>query len=340
MYKKNKIIIFLCIIILILITVIICLLNNKEELVIKEENFIDAGVYLDRKLKNGEYLIIESYSELNKIIEKTELKEDDFNNKKYVLLEINNDMCSGSIIPTSYNIDNNNLSITIAIKKGCGICSKEYVYYLLPVNKTEDINNVYYNYKYIKGDNCNDYEVKKPIIYIYPEKETDINIKLLNEELLTTSYPRYNNNWDIKAYPDGTLIDNKTNKKLYALYWEGIDNNKIVEEEGFIIEGKETSTFLEEKLSLLGLNYKEQEEFIIYWLPKLENNKYNYIRFERIEEINNYMPLEINPKPDTLIRIIMDYKPLDKKINIKKQELKPVTRKGFTVVEWGGTLIK
>ena len=43
----------------------------------------------------------------------------------------------------------------------------------------------------------------------------------------------------------------------------------------------------EEKLAILGLNEREAEEFIIYWLPKLESNKYNYIRFATEEEIRN-----------------------------------------------------
>ena len=45
---------------------------------------------------------------------------------------------------------------------------------------------------------------------------------------------------------------------------------------GFVVEGKDTIKFLEEKLKQLGLTDKEADEFIIYWLPKLENNKYNY----------------------------------------------------------------
>ena len=48
------------------------------------------------------------------------------------------------------------------------------------------------------------------------------------------------------------------------------------------------------------------------------------------------MPLEFSEKPDTLIRIIMDYKPLNEKINVKEQELESTIRNGFTVVEWGG----
>ena len=52
------------------------------------------------------------------------------------------------------------------------------------------------------------------------------------------------------------------------------------------------------------------------------------------------MPLKVSPKPDTVIRVFMDFKPLDKKIEIKEQKLTKQTRKGFTIVEWGGSLIK
>lgn len=110
--------------------------------------------------------------------------------------------------------------------------------------------------------------------------------------------------------------------------------------EGFCIKGKDTIKFLEEKLEILGLNERETEEFIIYWLPKMENNNYNYIRFETIEEQNQAMPLNINPKPDSLIRIMMDWKGLDNKIEVKEQVLQSPKREGYTVVEWGGSELK
>ena len=90
---------------------------------------------------------------------------------------------------------------------------------------------------------------------------------------------------------------------------------------------------MEEKLAVLGLNYKESEEFIVYWLPKLEKNKYNYIRFQTMDEINRTMELDIDPKPDTLIRVMMEFKGLDKKIKVKEQELVKQERFGYTVVE-------
>ena len=69
----------------------------------------------------------------------------------------------------------------------------------------------------------------------------------------------------------------------------------------------------------------------------MQNNKYNYIRFATMDEINKSMPLEISTKPDTVIRVLMQYKALDSEIEVKEQQLSTPERKGFTVVEWGGT---
>ena len=184
---------------------------------------------------------------------------------------------------------------------------------------------------------------EKPIIYIYPEKEIEVEVKLGRPENLTATYPKYENNqgWKVLAKPNGELTDLKTGRNLYALYWEGKKNKNVDNnfKEGFIVEGENTAEFLEEKLSILGLNEIEAEEFIIYWLPQMEGNKYNYIRFESKEEINENMPLEVNPKPETLIRVMMEWKGLNEKIEIKEQELEKVQREGYTIVEWGGTVL-
>ena len=190
----------------------------------------------------------------------------------------------------------------------------------------------------------------KPIIYIYPEQEVNLQVELGNPELITTSYPNYfeYNGWNVKANPNGDLEDKNTNKKLYSLYWEGKTNNINNDlSEGFVVNGEEVANFLDEKLEILGLNYKEREEFIVYWLPRLEKNKYNYIRFALTEECNEYMPLIINEEKedgtleeadiDTLIRVLMIFKPLNHEIEVKEQELPKQERIGFTVVEWGGS---
>lgn len=181
---------------------------------------------------------------------------------------------------------------------------------------------------------------EKPIIYLYPNEKQDINVVLGKPENLIHTYPKYNDGWNVTAHPNGDLIDKNTNRDLYALYWEGINTASENTSEGFIVKGEDTISFLEEKLELLGLNEREANEFIIYWLPKLEKNKYNFIRFQTAEEINTNMPLKVIPKPDTMIRVMMEFKALIEKINVKEQILETPQRKGFVVVEWGGTQIK
>lgn len=51
------------------------------------------------------------------------------------------------------------------------------------------------------------------------------------------------------------------------------------------------------------------------------------------------MPLEINPNPDTIIRVLMTFKGLKNAINVQEQQLETPDRTGFVAVEWGGTEI-
>lgn len=192
-------------------------------------------------------------------------------------------------------------------------------------------------FKYVLDHETNE----KPIIYIYPEREINLSVKLLKDDKIIHSYPKYENVWNVIAKPDGTLIDLTTNRELYSLYYECENHNTYdITDEGFVVKGEDIVSFLEEKLEILGLNAREAEEFIIYWSPKLEENKYNYIRFATKEEIEDDMPIEYSIKPDCQIRVLMTYKPLESEIEVKEQELTTPQRTGFTVVEWGGSLIK
>ena len=206
---------------------------------------------------------------------------------------------------------------------------------------TEEIKNLQ-NYGNAKGSILSQ-GAYKPIIYLYPENEIQINVKLGYPELATCVYPEYDlkSGWNVLAKPNGDLIDFNTNRNLYALYYESKNKKEYnVTDEGFVVKREDTVKFLEEKLAILGLNDREAEEFIIYWLPKLQENEYNYIRFASMDEINENMPLEFSQQPDTLIRILMTYKGLNAPIQVKEQNLEKIERKGFIAVEWGGSEIK
>lgn len=182
---------------------------------------------------------------------------------------------------------------------------------------------------------CTDMRDEKPVIYLYPEQAQEVYVQLELDGEFTCTYPEYDNGWKVKAYPDGTLRDQVTGKEYNYLFWEGTSETEYDLSRGFVVEGKDTAGFLEEKLAYLGLNEKERNEFIVYWLPRMEDNKYNLITFQG-KAYTEHAKLKISPEPDSILRVFMVYKPLDKAIDIPEQELEPFEREGFTVIEWGG----
>jgi hypothetical protein len=180
---------------------------------------------------------------------------------------------------------------------------------------------------------------EKPVIYLYPAQKTDVKVKLDYRGELTCTYPVYQNGWEITAFPDGKIINKADQQEYSYLFWEGKDNIEYDLSKGFVIKGSDTTAFLKQKLEVLGLTPKEYNEFIVYWLPQMQNNPYNLITFQN-ETYTDNAKLSITPKPDSMLRVFMAYKPLDKFVEIPQQKLKSFERKGFAVVEWGGTQVK
>ncbi|HAB66322.1 MAG TPA: hypothetical protein DCE23_03040, partial [Firmicutes bacterium] len=314
--------------------------SKKPDPISHNDNFIYINTYED-ELSKEKNIVLQSYDEYKKYFDTKILEEKDFKSNNYVIVPISFDSCSDeNIVPTDYKIDNNNITINISYTATCGVCKASYIYYLLKVDKELKEVNLSLNYKQRNTIKCNTDISYKPIIYLYPTSTINITIKFNKPENLITTYPKYIDKWEVSAEPNGKLIDIKTNRELYSLYWEGNNHQGTITNEGFIVKGEDTIPFLESHLKYLGLTEREADEFIIYWLPKLESNKYNYIHFETTEEINSYMPLDISPLPDTIIRINMNYKPLEEPIEVKEQILSTPKREGFTLVEWGGSLIE
>ncbi len=338
--KKIKIIIGCILLIGIIITIIV--FHGYEETppkpINKNKSFTKVydRSYEGRKFTSGRvYQSIEDFEEDFY----APLTSTDFRNHNYVLVVVRVDPCSEeNVTPTSYKRgENNHYVVTFTYNSTCGICSPEDIYYVLEVPNSVEEATVEVQNKINHKEACDPNVAYKPMIYLYPEEETEVEVVLGHKEFLTSTYPKYKDSWKVTAFPDGTLKEN--NRTYYGLYWEGMNHQTTQKEEGFVVNKKELIPFLEEKLEILGLREKEANEFIVYWLPILEENEWNYIRFETIEEINQYMPLTITPKPDTMIRIMMDSKPLKEPIQVQEQKLKPVERKGFTVVEWGGSIL-
>ena len=161
-------------------------------------------------------------------------------------------------------------------------------------------------------------DMYKPVIYLYPEKEIDIDIILSGADL-TTTYPQYNNGWSVTAYPDGTLID-KNGREYNYLYWEGKSDNFIDMSSGFVVSKDNYIDFLEEKLAYIGLTDKEACDFISYWLPQMNDYGYCQVSFQ-MENYEEQVKIDYSVEPDNELRVFATFKGLDNPIDIEEQDL-------------------
>ena len=190
----------------------------------------------------------------------------------------------------------------------------------------------------IHGIDREDPILRKPVIYLYPDKALEVSVKL-NFDGLTCTYPQYGENgWNVTAHPDGALTDHKGNEYSY-LFWEGKTKTEFDFSEGFCVKGSDTAEFLRWALSEQGLDTKECNDFIVYWLPEMQDNDYNIISFQG-EVYEQLVPLDITPAPDNIKRVFMAYYPSTVKKEIPPQALTGFDRSGFTVVEWGGVCVR
>lgn len=181
--------------------------------------------------------------------------------------------------------------------------------------------------------------VDKPILYFYPETPTVCSAKVTLKGELTCTYPSHGvDGWqNFTAHPDGTLVF-PDGKEYYALYWEGVQDARWDFSQGWCVRGEDTAAFLEWALAQQGLTRREANEFIIYWLPLMQNNPYNVISFQT-EAYTDGAVLDITPAPDSLLRVFMAYYPTEVAVDIQPQTFDGFERQGFTVVEWGGSRV-
>lgn len=180
----------------------------------------------------------------------------------------------------------------------------------------------------------------KPAIYLYPEKETRVEIKHTFKGKVLTTYPDYGEGWEVIAKTDGKLLNLKDNRNYDYLFWDGycqFPASTFDYKEGFYVSKKDYTSFLLNKLTHIGLNETETNDFIVYWLPILNEFDRVFIHFRVNDDIRNTSQLNITPKPDTMIRVFMEFKKDDgKSKNLPEQKLPSCKREKFTLLEWGG----
>lgn len=182
-------------------------------------------------------------------------------------------------------------------------------------------------------------ECGKPVIYLYPEKDTVVNVQV-GIDTFTKTIPSYGTNgWSVLAHPNGNLL-NFADKKTYPyLFWEGLSDKTFTSSETWTLKRTEVTKKLPETLLNLGLNATEIKDFMEFWGPRILEEKSPHIEFSFVEQkvFDKIAPLTITPKPDTILRVFMVYRGVDK-AGFTAPKYQPVKRHGFTVIEWGGAL--
>ncbi len=174
--------------------------------------------------------------------------------------------------------------------------------------------------------------VKKPAVYLYPEKEIEAKVSLkINGEVIKSEpvYPA--EGWKVKASPNG-LIDGKYD----YLFYENTLNKIDLPKEGWVVEYKNLNSWFDETLPNLGLNAKEKSQFKEYWLAELKPSNFYEIKLLSDEFLAENMKLQVSPQPKTVIRRNFYFKPLQEKIELPEPRIFTPERAGFTVLEWGG----
>ena len=203
---------------------------------------------------------------------------------------------------------------------------------------TETDNRITYEKENIEKPNP---ETAKPVIYLYPEQETKVNVQLTFNGTLISTYPTLPpEGWTVTAQPDGTLTDEEGRSYRY-LFWEGVADVDWKQDSGFLVKAEDAREFLEQSLTQLGLNELEQNDFITYWLPKLEKNGESFVTFAAEQYTDNAI-LTVTPQPDSVLRVQMLISKVDDSNRaafqkLLEQELPRFEREGFVLVEWGGT---
>lgn len=181
-------------------------------------------------------------------------------------------------------------------------------------------------------------ECGKPVIYLYPKTATRISVRLDPQGGFSYTEPAYNTGWNVLAKPDGTLTNLADGKTYPYLFWEGRGGRYVAPTRGSVVSQNDVYDFLADSLAKLGLNKKETSDFIEFWEPRMQGSPFYRVSFYGTPVMNELAPLDITPAPDTVIRILMDFKPLKAPTTIEPQLLTSIPRNGFTVIEWGGVI--
>jgi len=175
--------------------------------------------------------------------------------------------------------------------------------------------------------------VYKPNIYIYPNEVIDLTLKITFPMggKIVTSIPEYGSGWSFVVDTSG-LIDN-----TYSyLFYESIQPDVWQRNYGWCIKTDTLEIFIRQNMSEYGFNDKEINDFIEYWIPRLNDYPYYSLYPQTNCIIDDVVQLEFSKQPENILRLFYSIHGrnsfLDK---LKAPTIDKFIREGYFVTEWG-----
>ena len=184
-------------------------------------------------------------------------------------------------------------------------------------------------------------QVRKPVIYLYPETTQGIHVELDVKGELEFSYPPYEEGWNVTASPDGPI--HWEDKKLNYLFWESsqaLATERSDFKNGTLVRRKDLLPFFERTLTQAGFTPQEKQDFITYWYPEMSRHSILYICYKFNEECDIFAELTVTPPPTQVNRVYLFWNVPEAYLPEEEfwpvQKIPSMERNGFTVLEWGG----
>lgn len=180
---------------------------------------------------------------------------------------------------------------------------------------------------------------QSPAVFLYPTK--DIEISLNFGSRITYSDPAIvDNSIQFLVTPDGTITTNGISRSYLYYEYNNSATNFSQPSNGMLVKGSNFEYAITEIAYKLGLNEKESERLLQDAINAKPLSVYYQISIADEKEVATNLPLSFSVKPDSLTRIHLLIKPLEKIVQLDAMKIQPIQRNGFTVIELGATTIK
>ena len=151
---------------------------------------------------------------------------------------------------------------------------------------------------------------------------------------MTESIPEYGSGWDVFVETTGRI-----DRKYEYLFYEASIHDLPSFNTGWCFYNEDLPVELRTILLEIGLNDKEADDFLEYWLEYLAEYEYYSVYPVFNRSLDQYVELHVTPEPDAQLRFWLFFEGSTDFRALPDQAVPAFQRGSTTVVEWGGTLL-